>query len=46
MLASILVVFWGYKGAFVAISALVLFCGLAFTVASRGFEPEAETAKP
>jgi hypothetical protein len=42
------VVLWGYKGAFVAISGLVLFCGLAFTVASRGFEPVAdtETAKP
>ena len=48
LLASLLVVFWGYKGAFVAISALVLFCGLAFTVASRGFDPvdEAQTAKP
>ena len=47
LLASLLVVFWGYKGAFVAISALVLFCGLAFTVASRGFDPvdDAETAK-
>jgi hypothetical protein len=32
----------------VAISGLVLFCGLAFTVASRGFDPvdEAQTAKP
>ena len=48
LLASLLVVFWGYQGAFVAISGLVLFCGLAFTVASRGFEPvdEPETAKP
>jgi MFS family permease len=49
LLASLLVVFLGgYKGAFVAISALVLFCGLAFTVASRGFDPveDAETAKP
>jgi MFS family permease len=46
LLASILVVFWGYKGAFVAISVVVLFCGLAFTVASRGFdEPEAQGAK-
>jgi MFS family permease len=47
LLASILVIFWGYKGAFVAISGLVLFCGIAFTVASRGMEPEsdAETAK-
>jgi MFS family permease len=39
LLASLLVVFWGYKGAFVAISAVVLVCGLAFTVATRGFEP-------
>jgi MFS family permease len=46
LIASILVVFWGYKGAFVAISAVVLFCGLAFTVASRGFdEPETQGAK-
>jgi MFS family permease len=46
LLASILVVFWGYKGAFVAISAVVLLCGFAFTVASRGFEePEAQGAK-
>jgi MFS family permease len=48
LLASLLVVFWGYKGAFVAISALVLVCGLAFTLASRGFEPatDAQAAKP
>jgi MFS family permease len=48
LLASLLVVFWGYKGAFVAISGLVLFCGFAFTIASRGFEPidEAQAAKP
>ncbi|HEX5128501.1 MAG TPA: MFS transporter [Usitatibacter sp.] len=39
LIASLLVVFWGYKGAFVAISAVVLVCGLAFTVATRGFEP-------
>jgi MFS family permease len=47
LLASILVIFWGYKGAFVAVSALVLVCGLAFTVASRGFDPidDAETAR-
>jgi MFS family permease len=36
LLASILVVFWGYQGAFVAISALVLICGIAFTIATRG----------
>ena len=48
LIASILVIFWGYKGAFIAISALVLFCGFAFTLASRGFEPvdEAAAAKP
>src|SRR5688500_4476327 len=47
LLASVLVVVWGYKGAFVAISAVVLFCALAFTIASRGFEPvsDAEAAK-
>jgi MFS family permease len=33
-IASILVVFWGYQGAFVAISALVLLCGIAFTIAT------------
>jgi MFS family permease len=36
LIASILVVFWGYQGAFVAISALVLICGIAFTIATRG----------
>jgi MFS family permease/HAMP domain-containing protein len=36
LIASILVVFWGYQGAFVAISALVLLCGIAFTIATRG----------
>lgn len=46
LLASILVIFWDYQGAFVAISGLVLFCGLAFMVASRGFDPEPEAAKP
>ena len=39
MTASVLVVVYGYKGAFIAISGLVLVCGLAFTVASRGLEP-------
>src|SRR5688500_10520685 len=38
LLASLLVVFYGYKGAFVAISGLVLFCGFAFTIASRGLD--------
>jgi MFS family permease len=36
LIASVLVVFWGYQGAFVAISALVLVCGIAFTIATRG----------
>jgi MFS family permease len=36
LLASLLVIFWGYQGAFIAISALVLFCGVAFTVATHG----------
>lgn len=40
LIASILVVFWGYQGAFIAISALVLFCGIAFTIATRGFDPQ------
>jgi MFS family permease len=40
LLASLLVVFWGYQGAFIAISAFVLFCGIAFTIATRGVEWE------
>ena len=36
LLASLLVIFWGYQGAFVALSALVLFCGIAFTIATYG----------
>jgi MFS family permease len=46
LLASLLVVFWGYKGAFVAISGMVLFCGVAFAILSRGFEPSPEPVKP
>jgi MFS family permease len=48
LLASVLVVFWGYKGAFIAISAVVLFCAVAFTIASRGFDPvtDTEAARP
>ena len=38
LLASLLVVFWGYQGAFVALSAMVLICGIAFTVATRGLD--------
>jgi len=34
------VVFWGYQGAFVAISALVLVCGIVFTIATRGMVME------
>jgi MFS family permease len=39
LLASLLVVFWDYQGAFVAISALVLACGIAFTFTLRSVEP-------
>ena len=47
LIASILVIFWGYQGAFVAISAMVLVCGIAFTIATRGFdiEPVAATTQ-
>lgn len=41
LMASLLVVFWGYQGAFVALSGLVLICGIAFTIATRGAEWEA-----
>jgi len=34
--ASILVVKWGYLGAFVSLSAFVLVCGLLFALATRG----------
>ena len=44
LIASILVVLWGYQGAFIAISALVLFCGIAFTIATRGEEWAPEPA--
>jgi MFS family permease len=33
--ASVLVVLWGYQGAFVAISAFVLACGVLFMLATR-----------
>jgi sugar phosphate permease len=36
LVASLLVILWGYQGAFVALSALVLFCGIAFTIATQG----------
>ena len=38
LIASVFVIFWGYQGAFVAISGLVLFCGIAFTIATHGSE--------
>jgi len=44
--ASLLVVVWGYKGSFVAISAFVLACGIAFTILTRGSESLAEPARP
>ncbi len=40
LIASLLVIFWGYQGAFIALSALVLFCGVAFTIATRGTDWE------
>jgi len=40
LIASLLVIFWGYQGAFIALSALVLFCGVAFTIATRGADWE------
>jgi MFS family permease len=46
LLASLLVVFWGYKGGFVGISALVLFCGIAFMILGRGLEPHPAPARP
>ncbi|HUL56917.1 MAG TPA: MFS transporter [Usitatibacter sp.] len=38
LIASILVIFWGYQGAFIAISGMVLICGIAFTIATRGID--------
>jgi MFS family permease/HAMP domain-containing protein len=40
LIASLLVILWGYQGAFIALSALVLFCGIAFTIATRGSDWE------
>jgi MFS family permease len=45
LLASLLVVWYGYLGAFVGISALVLVCGIAFTIATRHPLPVAD-ARP
>jgi MFS family permease len=44
LVASLLVVFWGYQGAFVALSGFVLVCGIAFTIATRGAEWQGEPA--
>jgi len=38
LIASLLVILWGYQGSFVALSALVLFAGIAFTIATHGSE--------
>jgi MFS family permease len=44
LIASILVIFWGYQGAFIAISAIVLVCGIAFTIATRGLDWQPQPA--
>jgi MFS family permease len=46
LIASLLVVFWGYQGAFVAISGLVLLCGIVFTIATRGSAMQEAPAHP
>jgi MFS family permease len=46
LIASLLVVVWGYQGAFVAISAVVLVCGIAFTIATRGLDWQPAHASP
>jgi len=46
LMASLLVVFWGYQGAFVSLSALVLFCGIAFTISTRGEQWQGEPVHP
>jgi len=43
LIASLLVILWGYQGAFVALSALVLFCGIAFTIATQGTDWQPST---
>jgi MFS family permease len=49
LLASVLVVFWGYQGAFVALCGLAFVCGLAFAFSMRFGSlhhlPEPEEAK-
>jgi MFS family permease len=46
LIASILVIFWGYQGAFIAIGAGVLICGIAFTIATRGLDWQPAPANP
>jgi MFS family permease len=46
LVASLLVVGWGYRGAFIAISLVVLACGIAFTLLTRGAEPLAAAVSP
>ena len=46
LVASLLVVGWGYQGAFVAISLVVLACGIAFTLLTRGAEPLPAVVSP
>lgn len=45
LLASLLVVFWGYKGAFIGVSGLVLVCGLLFMLLARGLEVQPEPVR-
>jgi MFS family permease len=44
LIASLLVILWGYQGAFIAISAMVLICGIAFTIATRGLDWQPQPA--
>ncbi len=44
LLASILVIYYGYQGAFVAISAFVLVCGIVFALMIRLDPPSKEAA--
>jgi len=46
LVASLLVVGWGYQGAFVAISLVVLACGIAFTLLARAAEPLPAAVSP
>jgi MFS family permease/HAMP domain-containing protein len=42
LLASVLVIYYGYEGAFVAISALVVVCGILFVIFTRFDRPVGE----